>query len=548
MTVGAARTTQYIPQLKGKRVALFSNHTGMVGDSHTLDVLLGEGVEGGDSSRPNMASAALPMPGEHVASSVDLVTGIPIASLYGGKNKRMPSKDIMDDLDVIVCDIQDVGLRYYTYYCTMVDLMNAAKAYGKEFMVLDRPNPNGMYVDGPILDMKYKSGVGRLPIPVVHGLTLGELARMANGEGWLTDGGKVKLTVVPCEGYTHATRYRLPIAPSPNLRDMKAIYLYPSVCFFEATPVSLGRGTDFPFTVYGHPDMKGRTFEFTPRSVPGAKNPPQLDRLCHGVDLRGLHPTLPLPQRRTHHRCSSSMTKAATHISGNNSWRCVRWPPAINGATRTMQLTTTAYTPTRASREKHDCERHPGSSSSHCSAAWYHARHFFLDRTVSRCPRQSGRTAGLVAFRCRRCLSVVRNTLFVLSAAAACSAAGNRLFSLPSTPSTSFRPTDTTCLRRTRKGRCISPYPVIMVLIRQRSLSERGRALSTPSIPATSLTYGPILGLFVGMAHKRVGYTTASYPWCACAYGLTVGLPVELRAAFIAGFELLLHPAPPSPP
>lgn len=288
VTVGAARTTQYISQLKGKRVALFSNHTGMVGDSHTLDVLLGEGVEVVTLFSPEHGFRGTADAGEHVASSVDLVTGIPIASLYGGKNKRMPSKDIMDDLDVIVCDIQDVGLRYYTYYCTMVDLMNAAKAYGKEFMVLDRPNPNGMYVDGPILDMKYKSGVGRLPIPVVHGLTLGELARMANGEGWLTDGGKVKLTVVPCEGYTHATRYRLPIAPSPNLRDMKAIYLYPSVCFFEATPVSLGRGTDFPFTVYGHPDMKGRTFEFTPRSVPGAKNPPQLDRLCHGVDLRGL--------------------------------------------------------------------------------------------------------------------------------------------------------------------------------------------------------------------------------------------------------------------
>jgi len=199
VTVGAARTTQYISQLKGKRVALFSNHTGMVGDSHTLDVLLGEGVEVVTLFSPEHGFRGTADAGEHVASSVDPVTGIPIASLYGAKNKRMPSKDIMDGLDMIVCDIQDVGLRYYTYYCTMVDLMNAAKAYGKEFMVLDRPNPNGMYVDGPILDMKYKSGVGRLPIPVVHGLTLGELARMANGEGWLTDGGKVKLTVVPCE-------------------------------------------------------------------------------------------------------------------------------------------------------------------------------------------------------------------------------------------------------------------------------------------------------------------------------------------------------------
>lgn len=212
---------------------------------------------------------------------------MPIASLYDGK-KRGPSQEVMDGLDVIVVDIQDVGLRYYTYYCTMVDLMNAAAANGKEVLVLDRPNPNGMYVDGPILDMKYASGVGRLPIPVVHGMTLAELALMANGEGWLKDGAKAKLSVVPCEGYTHATRYRLPIAPSPNLRTMRAIYLYPSTCYFEATPVSLGRGTDMPFEVYGHPDMKGRDFEFTPRSVPGAKNPPQLDNLCHGVDLRAV--------------------------------------------------------------------------------------------------------------------------------------------------------------------------------------------------------------------------------------------------------------------
>ncbi|MCM1223970.1 MAG: DUF1343 domain-containing protein, partial [Lachnospiraceae bacterium] len=147
---------------------------------------------------------------------------------------------------------------------------------------------NGMYVDGPILDMKYESGVGRLPIPVVHGLTLGEMAEMANGEGWLKSGGKANLKVVPLQGYTHQTRYELPVPPSPNLPNMKSIYLYPSLCYFEATPVSLGRGTDKPFQIYGHPDMKNREFSFTPRSVPGAKNPPQLDRLCHGVDLSGL--------------------------------------------------------------------------------------------------------------------------------------------------------------------------------------------------------------------------------------------------------------------
>jgi len=288
ITVGAARTDQYVPSLKGKRIALFSNHTGMVGDRHTLDIMLDNGLNVVTLFSPEHGFRGTADAGEHVGNSIDEPTGIPIASLYGGKDKRMPSKEIMDGLDVIVVDIQDVGLRFYTYYCTMIDLMNAAKAYDKEVIVLDRPNPNGMYVDGPILDMKYASGVGRLPIPVVHGMTLGEIATMANGEGWLKDGGKVKLSVVPCDGYTHQSLYRLPVAPSPNLRSMLAINLYPSICYFEATPVSLGRGTDAPFEIYGHPDMKNRTFDFTPRSVPGAKNPPQLDQLCHGVDLRSM--------------------------------------------------------------------------------------------------------------------------------------------------------------------------------------------------------------------------------------------------------------------
>ena len=287
VVVGAAQVDRYLPLLKGKRVALFSNHTGMVGDKHTLDIMLENGVNVVCIFSPEHGFRGTADAGEHVSSGTDPVTGIRIASLYDGK-KRGPSKETMDGIDVVVTDIQDVGLRYYTYYCTMIDLMNAAAANGKEFMVLDRPNPNGMYVDGPILDMTYQSGVGRLPIPVVHGMTLGELAQMANGEGWLKDGAKVPLTVIPVDGYTHQTRYTLPVAPSPNLRDMKAIYLYPATCYFEATPVSLGRGTDMPFLCYGHPDMTGRDFEFTPRSVPGAKNPPQLDKLCHGVDLRNV--------------------------------------------------------------------------------------------------------------------------------------------------------------------------------------------------------------------------------------------------------------------
>lgn len=286
--VGAAQTDKYFPLLEGRRVALFSNHTGMVGDRHTVDLMLDGGINVVTLFSPEHGFRGTADAGEHVASGIDGPTGLPIASLYEGKGKRMPAKEVMDKFDVLVVDIQDVGLRYYTYYCTMIDLMNAASVYGKDVVVLDRPNPNGMTVDGPILDMKYSSGVGRLPIPVVHGMTLGELAQMANGEGWLKDGAKVPLIVIPCEGYTHQTRYRLPVAPSPNLRTMLAIYLYPSTCYFEATPVSLGRGTDRPFEIYGHPDMKGRSFSFTPRSMTGAKNPPQKDQLCHGVDLGGM--------------------------------------------------------------------------------------------------------------------------------------------------------------------------------------------------------------------------------------------------------------------
>ena len=284
VVVGAARTSEYVPLLKGKRVALLSNQTGMVGDKHTLDLMLDSGVNVVTIFSPEHGFRGNADAGEHVSSSVDEKTGVPIASLYDGKSP-MPSREVMSGIDVIVTDIQDVGLRFYTYYVTMINLMDAAVTYDKQFMVLDRPNPNGMTVDGPILDMTLKSGVGRLPIPTVHGLTLGEMAQMANGEGWLKDGKKCDLTVIPCQNYTHQTRYTLPIAPSPNLPNMLAIYLYPSMCYFEGTTVSLGRGTDWPFQVYGHPDMTGYEFEFTPTSRPGAKTPPQMGKLCHGVDL-----------------------------------------------------------------------------------------------------------------------------------------------------------------------------------------------------------------------------------------------------------------------
>ena len=282
--VGAACTSEYVPLLKGKKVALLSNHTGVVGDKHVLDIMLEKGVDVTTIFSPEHGFRGNADAREHVNSSVDEKTGRPIASLYDGNSKR-PAKKVMDGFDVLVVDIQDVGLRFYTYYVTMINLMNAAIEYDKEVVVFDRPNPNGMYVDGPILDMKYKSGVGALPIPVVHGLTMGEIANMANREGWLENGKKVKFTVILCKNYTHQSRYVLPVAPSPNLPNMHSIYLYPSTCYFEATPVSLGRGTDKPFQVYGHPNMKGYDFSFTPRSMPGAKNPPQLDRECCGRDL-----------------------------------------------------------------------------------------------------------------------------------------------------------------------------------------------------------------------------------------------------------------------
>lgn len=289
VVVGAERTDLYYPALEGQRVAVFSNHTGRVGGRHLVDMLVDDGVNVVTIFSPEHGFRGDADAGEHVSGSVDAKTGIRIRSLYDGRSGR-PSDEAMRTFDVLLVDIQDVGLRYYTYYISMVKLMDACAEFGRRVIVLDRPNPNGHYVDGPILDMKYKSGVGWLPIPVVHGLTLGELARMANGEHWLTAGRECDLTVVPCLHYTHQTHYVLSVAPSPNLPNMQAVYLYPSLCYFEATPVSLGRGTDWPFQVYGHPDMKGGDFSFTPRSVKGAKNPPLRDRLCYGRDLRGLSP------------------------------------------------------------------------------------------------------------------------------------------------------------------------------------------------------------------------------------------------------------------
>lgn len=287
IAVGAEQTSEYFPILKNKKIAVFSNHTGMIGNKHTIDVLLENKLNVVAIFSPEHGFRGNADAGEHVSSSVDSKTGVPILSLYDGKAGK-PSEESMRKFDVLLVDIQDVGLRFYTYYISMVKLMDACAEYNRKMIILDRPNPNGHYVDGPILDMKYKSGVGWLPIPVVHGMTLGELALMVNGEKWLPASKECDVTVIKCKNYTHRSLYQLPVAPSPNLPNMKAIYLYPSTCYFEATPVSLGRGTSLPFQIYGHPNMRGYDYSFTPKSVPGAKNPPQLDKLCYGKDLSGL--------------------------------------------------------------------------------------------------------------------------------------------------------------------------------------------------------------------------------------------------------------------
>lgn len=281
---GDERTELYFHLLEGKRIALYSNHTGLANGKHIVDILKENKFDVTTILSPEHGFRGTADAGERVGDSVDEKTNIPIISMYKFGREGIDSTTAAR-IDILVVDIQDVGLRFYTYYITMWRLMDSCAKYGKLVIVLDRPNPNGFYVDGPILDMKYRSGVGWLPIPIVHGMTLGELALMINGEGWLTDKRKCELTVIPCKNYKHSTLYELPIPPSPNLPNIKSIYLYPSTCFFEGTVMSLGRGTSLPFQVYGHPDYKGSNYSFTPQSISGAKNPPLLGKKCYGVDL-----------------------------------------------------------------------------------------------------------------------------------------------------------------------------------------------------------------------------------------------------------------------
>jgi uncharacterized protein YbbC (DUF1343 family) len=282
---GAVRMDLYLDLLKGKQIALVGNHTSLLGSVHLLDTLLASGIQVVKVFSPEHGFRGEEDAGEKVSATHDRETGIPILSLYGKHVKPQPRE--LQNIDLVLFDLQDVGVRFYTYLSTLHYVMEACAENGIPLVVLDRPNPNGSFVDGPVLDLKYKSYVGMHPVPVVYGMTIGEYARMINGEGWLAKGDTCSLRVVPCKNYTHASRVSLPVKPSPNLPDELAVCLYPSLAFFEGTNVSVGRGTLFPFTVYGSPGMSDAPFSFTPHSISGmSKNPPYEGVICHGWDLR----------------------------------------------------------------------------------------------------------------------------------------------------------------------------------------------------------------------------------------------------------------------
>jgi uncharacterized protein YbbC (DUF1343 family) len=277
------RTSIYINSLKNKRVGVVANQTSVIGKTHLIDTLLSMGVNIKKVFSPEHGFRGKASAGEIVKSSKDLETGLPIVSLYG-KNKK-PTPEQIKDLDVIVFDIQDVGARFYTYISTLHYIMEAAAENGIKVLILDRPNPNGFYVDGPVLNSKFKSFVGIHKIPVVHGLTVGELANMINGEGWLKNGIKCEIEIVKSINYEHSDFYQLPVAPSPNLPNMASVYLYPSICFFEGTSVSVGRGTNLPFQIIGSPFIDSTEFSFIPTPNEGSKNPKHEGKKCNGYNL-----------------------------------------------------------------------------------------------------------------------------------------------------------------------------------------------------------------------------------------------------------------------
>ena len=281
--VGAQRTELYFPLLKGKNVAVVANHTAMIGNTHLVDSLLNAGISVKKIFCPEHGFRGLADAGETIYNSVDKKTGLPVISLYG--NYLKPKASDLKGIDIVVYDIQDVGVRFYTYISTMSYVMEACAKNNIEFLILDRPNPNGYYVDGPILEKEFSSYVGLYPVPIVYGMTIAEYASMVNEEGWLKNGIKCKLKYVTVNNYNHTYFYILPIPPSPNLPNMNSVYLYPSLGIFEGTVMSVGRGTDYPFQVIGHPDLKKSNFSFTPESMNGATDPPFKGIKCNGFKL-----------------------------------------------------------------------------------------------------------------------------------------------------------------------------------------------------------------------------------------------------------------------
>ena len=295
MQVGAAQTAQYLPLLQNKRVGLVVNQTSVIQDTHLVDFLLTNNIDVKLIFAPEHGFRGNKDAGASVESGIDAATGVPVLSIYG-KHKK-PQARHLQDLDLILFDIQDVGARFYTYLSSMHYMMQAASENQLSFIVLDRPNPNIRFVQGPILEQDFSSFVGIHPIPVLHGMTLGELAQMILAEGWLNLGAssysgnnKLDLTIVPVKDYNRRDTYDLPIKPSPNLPNAQAIRLYPSLCLFEATPISVGRGTQMPFQVIGHDKVRLGAYPFTPLSMPGTATHPKLEnRQALGVDLRNSH-------------------------------------------------------------------------------------------------------------------------------------------------------------------------------------------------------------------------------------------------------------------
>ena len=296
--VGAEQLQLYIPLIKDKQVVIVANQTSRIGNIHLVDTLLNLGINIVKVFGPEHGFRGGADAGQLIENNTDVKTGIRIISLYGDHKK--PTPEDLENVDVVIFDIQDVGARFYTYISTMTYIMEACAQNDIPFIVLDRPNPNGDYVDGPVLKKGFESFVGMHPVPIVHGMTVGEYAKMVNGEGWLENGLLVDLTVIPIKNWNHSLRYSLPVSPSPNLPNDDAICLYPSICLFEGTVVSVGRGTGYPFQVLGHPLFMIGSYTFKPESRPGAKYPKLEGKQCYGQSLAGFAEHVCYKERQIH--------------------------------------------------------------------------------------------------------------------------------------------------------------------------------------------------------------------------------------------------------